>query len=359
MPIYIEKQLQTIKGISRLTYADEELFRLSFPKDSVQYVRSFLYLLRASHGEDGSLGFKYTSNNLIAVIGFRNKKIYVTPIIDVSLGSQLQELCQKVATITATQVFIKKYSPQAYPHIKSVKSISSKAKVLEDDAYPETVLNLQRLFSDMNGKVNSSAAKFSKQLRRFNRLGITYEIAERITAENLPKIMTFLKKDPDKYSNYLPVINYLYKYGKKIRYKVMIFLHNDEVEGVYIVEFFSLTDSGLYCAVTAKNRPGITEWMDWYFFKMLYNEGVKNIYFGGSETKGVAYYIKKLNPINPSYFVETVQFDYPIALNRIQNELKQHTQTRSKLKKMTRHIHKLNPISTLKLLKTPKMLPVQ
>lgn len=309
MPDKKDQLLLSIVGISQLSYSDEQLIRLSFPKDSLQYARSFLYLLRAAHGEKGTLGYKYTSTSLTAVIGTRNSMIYVTPITDVTFGIELKELCQKIAAKTSCRVMIKKFSSKEYPHMKRIKNIQHNLKILEDEAFPETVLNLSRLFVTPDGKVNPSAAKFNKQIRRFTRLGKQFTIVNEITPSNLVHIKQSLKKDPAKYANYLPMINYLCEHEKDIKYKIILFMHNTTVEGIYIAEIFSLTDSGLYCAVTAKNKPGITEWMDWYFFKNLFLAGIKTVYFGGSETKGVAYYIKKLDPINPPYFVETIEYD--------------------------------------------------
>lgn len=326
-----KKQLLSIPGVSLLSFTDEDQMRLSFPKDSVQYARSFLYLLRASHGEKGTLGYKYLSTNLTAVIGVRNSIIYLTPITDVTQGIHLQQLCQKIVTKTHCRVLIKKFSPEAYPYMKRIRQYRHKEKELEDEAYPETVLNLPRLFVNQKGEINPSETKFIKQIRRFNRLGIKFKIVNKITPTNLIEIERLLKIDLEKYSNYLPIVNYLYTHEKDIKYKIMMFMYDDKIEGIYIVEIFSLTDSGLYCAVTAKNRPGITEWMDWYFFQKLYSEGIKTVYFGGSETKGVAYYIKKLNPINPSYFVETIEYDS--RLNPAQTSLKTHTFKQSILKK--------------------------
>lgn len=309
MPDNHDKLLLSIPGVSHLTFADEELIRLSFPKDSVQYARSFLYLLRAAHGDHGTLGFKYISRNLTAVIGCRNNLLYLTPITDVTYGKQLKELCEQISAKTTRRLLIKKYSPDAYPHMKRIKRIQLKEKDLEDDAYSETVLILSRIFVDLKGTVNPSASKFMKQLRRFNRLKLHYTTADEINPGNLYAVKQFLEKDPHKYANYLPLVHYLCKHGKDVKYRVMIFMAKDTVEGLYITEVFSLSEAGLYCAVTAKNKPGITEWMDWYFFHKLHTEGIKTLYFGGSETKGVAYYIKKLNPINPSYFVETIEYD--------------------------------------------------
>ena len=76
------------------------------------------------------------------------------------------------------------------------------------------------------------------------------------------------------------------------------------VHGLYVSETLAAGTMGLYCAVSSKRAPGITEWMDYDFFHQLYREGVHTLYLGGSETRGVDSYVKKLLPTEPSYLLQ-------------------------------------------------------
>ena len=111
------------------------------------------------------------------------------------------------------------------------------------------------------------------------------------------------------YASYLPIVSYLVKHKNNNRYKTIAFLYENKIHGIYISEIFTPTKLGLYCAVNSKDRPGSTEWMDWYFFKKMFFEGIQTVYLGGAENKGVDYYIKKLLPDKPSYLTETVEYD--------------------------------------------------
>ena len=71
------------------------------------------------------------------------------------------------------------------------------------------------------------------------------------------------------------------------------------VHGIYISEKIADQATGLYCALSSLKAPGITEWMDYHFFKYLHESGYKQVYLGGSETSGVHQYVQKLSPMRP------------------------------------------------------------
>ena len=298
--------LEVISGISSLQLTDAALLQKSFARDTIYYSKSFLYILRASHGDNGSLGYKYISHDLVAVLGYRNNIIYLTPIKDETKGERLQQLCQEIVRQIHCRVILKKFSKDTYPLMKNKHTNISEYE-REDDAYPEKLLRLSSLFTPQ-GEINPRAKQFNRKVKRFEKLGITFDIVENITHIPKQQIEQFLKMTPEKFANYLPMITYLYAHGKDSRYKMMVFLHKNIVHGVYISDTLSQKEVGLYCSVGAKNNPGSTEWMDWYFFRNLFFEGIQTIYFGGAETKGVDCYIKKLLPDKPSYFVETVEY---------------------------------------------------
>lgn len=305
-----QKQLSKIPGISKIHFTDESLIRKAFINDFAQYSNSWLYVLRASHCEHGQDGYKFINEDLLAIIGYRNGIFYITPISDKTRGIQLQNLCQQISNITSKKIILKKYSQQSYPFIKYKHDQQpAKYNLFEDDLFPETILNLSRLFITQQGEINPLAKKFIRKVKRFKKLNINYEIINDIKKIPLQKIKSFLKRDPKKYASFAAIIKYLYLHCKDPRYKIMIFLQNNKVQGLYISEIFSLTEAGLYCAVTAKDKPGITEWMDYYFLKNIFIKGIRTVYIGGSDSKGVETYIAKLLPSKPDYSVQAVQYD--------------------------------------------------
>jgi len=304
-----EKSLLKISGVSSLRFKDEGILRSAFSKNSIRYSQSFLYLLRASHGEKGNLGYKYVDSDLTAVIGYRNNNIYITPISDHSGGIVLKKLCEEIFNKLHCQIYIKKFTQENFPRLKLLRKTFSSDKSLEDDTYPESLLKLSNLFVTLEGDINPTARKFIKKVKRFEKLSIDFQIIDDLKKIPENQIKNFFMKDYDKYINYLPIIKYLYSHRKDIRYKIMVFKNKNTIEGVYITEVFSLTNMGFYCGVTAKNRPGATEWMDWYFFQKVLMEGIRTIYLGGSETKGVMEYVEKLLPYRPDYYAQTVPFE--------------------------------------------------
>ena len=302
----IKKKLLSISGISPLTYNDEHLLRASFPNDETQYMYSFLYLLRASHNDDGSLGYKFIDNDITAVIGYRNTMLYITPIYDATQGQKLQLLCRELFSKANCRILIKKFSQKKYPKLNIKETVTKRE--FEDDACPETLIELKKLFINQEGELNIKASKLLKMIRRFERSRIQYEILHDFSSISLPKIEEFLKKDNKKYTNYYPILSYLYA-TKTNAFRTIIYIYDWTVAGLYIADQLSPTKVGLYCAVNAKEIKGSTEWMDYYFFKYLFSDGIQQVYLGGSENEGVNYYIKKLLPSNTSYTVTAAEYD--------------------------------------------------
>jgi hypothetical protein len=308
----IKNNLFSIQGLSSLTFEDENILRAAFVEDFIQYSKSFLYLLRASHGEDGSIGYKFIDKELKAVIGNRKKTIYITPINDTTHGQRLQQLCDEIFHKTGYRVLIKKFSKKTYPKLtKYIKSIRLTNK-LEDDACPETLIKLSKLFVTPEGTVNRKAKRFFRKVKRFKKIPmhLEMEIINDLSLVSQGKIEDFLKRDPKKYISYHPIIIYLYKHLNDDRYSVTVFLHKGVVQAIYVVEHFSASEAGLYCGVTAKDQPGITEWMDYLVFQNMFFEGIRTVYLGGSENKGINYFVKKLLPESPPYEVKTVEYNY-------------------------------------------------
>lgn len=303
-----KKESNHIRGVSRLTYKDEQLFRFAFPKDSVQYARSWLYILRASHDDSGQLGYKFVNNDLIAVIGFRKKVIYITPVMDKTHGVMLKILCKNLVEKTGRQILIKKFNAKSLEQFPQNQTKEGLKNLLEDDFCPETLLQLNKLFISSQGEVNPIAKRFIRKVKKIENSKMYFEIIEDIKLFPQKKTEQFLAKNKEKYVNYLPIINYLYAHKKDSRYKVMLFIRKKQLWGVFIGEIYSLTEMGLYCGVTLKKIPATTEWMDAQFFRKMFYEGIQTVFLGGSERDGIAWYINKLIPYKPSYSVKTIMY---------------------------------------------------
>lgn len=307
--MFDKKALAAIPGVSPLAFSDEQLFRAAFPMNEVRYASSWLYILRAAHTDDGGLGYKYVSQELVAVIGYRHEHLYITPLFDVSAGLRLKELCDRLIHSLGCQVILKKVELRKLHGLKISSDEASRLLPLEDGSTQETVLQLQKLFVGVNGEINLSAKKLARRAESFARKNMDFQIIEDIKEIPTDKMKHFLARDPEKEAHYSSIIEYLYSQeNDPYKYRVMIFMHRGRVRGLYVVEVLSLTEVGLYSAVTSKDVGGITEWMDIYFFKKLFLEGVQTVHLGGAENTGIAAYIDKLLPYQPIYSTHTIAY---------------------------------------------------
>jgi L-amino acid N-acyltransferase YncA len=221
----------------------------------------------------------------------------------------LQNLCQTIVEQTNRQIFLKKFNQQSHEQFLSHSKISKLKHLFEDDSYPETILQLDKLFLSEKGEINPAAKRFIRKVKKIEKLAMHFEIIEDISRFPQKEVERFLAKDNEKYASYLPMVKYLYTHGKDLKYKVTLFIHKKQLWGIFIGEIFSLTEMGLYCGVTLKKIPGTTEWMDSQFFRKMFFEGIQTVYLGGSEREGIGWYINKLLPFKPSYFVQTIIYN--------------------------------------------------
>jgi hypothetical protein len=83
---------------------------------------------------------------------------------------------------------------------------------------------------------------------------------------------------------------------------------SDTWQGLYIVQRLTDRLGGLYCGLSAKSSPGITEWMDVTVCRWLLQRGFGALLLGGAETPGVRQYIAKLHPRSPQLQGTTLFF---------------------------------------------------
>ena len=74
------------------------------------------------------------------------------------------------------------------------------------------------------------------------------------------------------------------------------YIHENRVHGLYVAERLNERYWGLYCAIGSRLTPGITEWMDYHFFNLIYKLGGQQLLLGGSENLGVSRYVSKIEP---------------------------------------------------------------
>lgn len=306
------KRVLSIPGVSSLVFGDEPLFRVAFPKDAVYYSRSWLYVLRASHLDDSRLGYKYFTSDLVVVIGHRNGYTYVTPVLDTTKGIRLRELCDALVEATGYQVILKKLLPTILVTESTFEAEVQPGRTilpLEDDSVAESLLRLDKLFINKSGVLNPVAKRVARKVHAFEIRGGRLTAVDDISQVPLSSVERFLRQWPEKYASYMPMIRYLHAKKDSLHfYRSMVFMDGDDVKAVYLAEKMSLQEIGLYCGVTARDEPGITEWMDVFFFKTLLREGSKIVYLGGAEREGIAHFCSKLIPYKPDYTVRATLY---------------------------------------------------
>jgi hypothetical protein len=318
--------LLQIPGVSRLSFKDEELIRAALSVQPKHYAHSWLYILRACHVNNGELGFKYVSPEMIVLIGYRHDFLYVTPLFDITGGAKLQLFCDLLFDTTNRPILLKKIHQNVFAVVPTLQ-IAHNYLPLEDDTCPETILQLQKLFISPEGDINPVAKKLARRAQSFEKKKVAFRVIEDITEVPFEKLQRFLAHDTEKYASYLPIVKYLYtQKPSKYKYRVMVFLYHGRIRGLYIMEVLSMTEYGLYGGITSKDVGGITEWMDIHVFRRLFLEGVRVVYLGGAENRGIAEYINKLVPYRPSYFVQTLQYQPHAEENTVPLQLRLATE---------------------------------
>ncbi len=295
--------LKTISGISRLTFDDQQFSYTIFPKHSIRYSQSWLYILRVSRDDKGGLGYKFVSHDLVAVIGYRNDVIYVMPISDETKGIALEKLCREIFVKTKKTIILRKIHTSGEQEKKIIET-----NILEDDFAPEKILQLKRLFISPNGAINPAAFNLIKKVKTFENLNKKLKVVQSLRNITKDQLKNFFINFPQKRKSYANMIEYLITQKNNPRYKIMIFLNGKKIQGLYIAEVYSLREMGLYCGLTLKEFAGETEWMDIYFFRSILEAGIQTLYLGGAENEGITNYITKLIPYNTSYFINTIAF---------------------------------------------------
>jgi len=299
-----------MSGFSRLSPADTDFFHELFQKEEVCYANSWLYLLRAARDDQGDLGYKFVGKSLVAGIGYRNGSFYIIrPIGGASRYDELIDLCMRIYENFRSPIILKKIDQVLYNQFSEAQSFGidrDSLELFEEEAFPEHVLQLGRLF-EPTGEMKRHLQPFLKKVRRFE--GQTRLWAVRNAAwkelESNPGFWGVFGYNPDKYKSYMQILKEASAArGDHRRYRNCAYYdERGTLHGLYVSELYQPGIMGLYCAVSARSFSGITEWMDYDFFQQLFQEGIHTLYLGGSETEGVHGYVQKLLPVVPSYLM--------------------------------------------------------
>jgi len=315
---YVFTRLSTLESsISRLSPTDADLFRQAFRNEEICYANSWLYILRATRNDLGGLGYKFVGNETLVGIGYRNNTLFLVHPTGTERFQTIINLCPKIYNSLKCPIILKKIDQGLYEQLYSTKLFkehehTGDLMLLEEEAFPEHLLELEKLYSPSFGLYNQSIP-FIRKVKRFEKTSIELVAKAEISdIETNAGFHNLLGYNLDKYKSYLQIINEVRSLrSDNSNYKVCTYYDETKtIHGLYIADLLEKHTMGLYCAVSSRSFPGITEWMDYDFFKQVFNEGIGYLYFGGSETIGVDAYVKKLLPNVPRYLMRPMGMYY-------------------------------------------------
>jgi hypothetical protein len=237
-------------------------------------------------------------------MGYRNNVIYLLPLGSNAVVSDLEVsdieyICSTIRKFSDKDIILKQVDNSlALALLKSglfeTADEWADKRLLEDEAYPETLVELDRLFVD-SGNISLSAGSFRRKVIRFMRSG--EELIAMPIDESISKDADWAGPIADKWMSYRLMIQAVSMTKPSVERTYFARIYRNKrgpVEGIYIAQRLNGETAGLYCSITSKSGGGITEWMDAAFFRFLWESGVKRLLLGGSETAGVVQYIRKL-----------------------------------------------------------------
>jgi hypothetical protein len=262
------------------------------------------------------LGFKFVAAATLMGIAFRNNALYLVHPLGSGRFKTTLDVCNLLQNLSPYPIILKKVDQPLFKYLSSTGQFREPAcgwELLEEEAYPEHTLQLATLYSpEFNQDPRSGS--LLKKVRRFEatltHLSPTTDLSS--IDESLRGFLALFGSKADKFESYLPIIQNAANHGEGAdHYKACAYI--DElgiVHGLYIAERLSRAGHmGLYCAVSSRAHPGITEWMDYDFFRQLYESGTHYLHLGGSETAGVHNYVQKLLPLTPLNIMRPMEME--------------------------------------------------
>jgi hypothetical protein len=304
-----ERLLKALEGVSPLNHQWSDRFDHTLRRDEPRYADGWLYLLRATRDDFGQFGHVLARSSGYYGIGFRKNILYLLPPRSSAavggLVSDIEYICSTVEQISGKSIILKQVDSSLAlallnsGHFKTAEDWTDR-KLLEDEAYPEKLIDLDRLFAG-SGDINSSAHNFRRKVIRFTRS--CEGLVDAPIDKTISKIADWAGPIGDKLMSYRLMIQAVSRanpFSERTYFSRIYQNIRGPIDGIYIAQRLHGRTAGLYCAITSKSWNGLTEWMDASFFRDLWEVGIRKLLLGGSETEGVVRYIRKLPTERPS-----------------------------------------------------------
>ena len=309
-------KLATVSSnISRLSPTDADLFRTTFQNEEICYANSWLYLLRATRNDQGQRGYKFVGDQTVMGMSYRHNTVYLVRPMGAGRFRTTLDLCHEIRSRMQCPIILKKLDQELYEYLCSTQlfqKCADDSTLFEEEMFPEHILPLEKLYCADSGLYHQSIP-FMRKVKRFAKSSPKLLAETQISdVESNPGFQNLFSFNPEKYKSYMQIMREIRsQQSEDGKYKVCVYYDEHKtIHGLYISELLKEKNMGLYCAVSSRAFPGITEWMDHDFFQQVFYDNIQYLYLGGSETQGVDAYVKKLFPSTPEYLMRPLSIGY-------------------------------------------------
>lgn len=311
-------QLGLISGISQLRLSDEDMVHRYYDTQDTRYCTSWLYILRATRLDLGELGYKVMRGNSMLLMGYRNDVCYIVNPHGPDIVDTLQNVCREIKESIGCSIILRKVDEHLTKQLLEkncfeITNSLTNPDLLEDDAYPEHEIMLADLFAP-DLLLHQNARKFARAVSRLDKHLAQKQFIQDSSVVSYNQAVQALTdlagSNSSKFTSYYPMLQAIFANAvPQNRFRLSVYSEGDKVHGIYISSSLEEPETvGLYCALSSRSLPGITEWMDADFLRTAFRNGAKKVLLGGSETQGVHNYVQKLLVKHPKYRIQTLVY---------------------------------------------------
>ena len=341
------KEIPKLKPIS-WNYAEENLYnsffesRSSDPYDPYRYANSWAYICQAARNN----GHKFFDGSCLITIATENDPVKndVQFVIINPLGrgavKKTLDIAGKLKTISGNPVIIKKISSEQEEYFL----LSSRCRILPkplskrlvdqyDDIHPQVVVNLKAFINNLTLSKKSINNKwkeknFNRNLKKFSRENYTIKTTAPELFEDFLEVVlkwkrSFMKRytlhgeftdipEDDRYyiDPYFPIFDYFSKnIDNRNTISSLIYVDNIPV-GFSFLSRVSKICVGMYANIGDTNYEGLAEFMLYQNLTKAYWAGYKYVNLGGTESRYLYDFYRKLKLEAPNAESFEIKSDY-------------------------------------------------
>ena len=278
----------------------KKLWEKSSPTSEISYQDGWLYPLRAARQPHGERGVLLYDSNWSFALGYRSNHVMIVRPRGNNRFNTFLQFCTRLNEKTGLPLVLKGCTPELgsflrQTHLFKTRDEVKNKSVFEDEAYPEKLLDLTTVLKNPTKAWLRKIIRFQKTSGKSLHCVDMHEYFNDHDQVNV--LFSWKREQSHAYREIIKEI--INAPSQAPTYLGKAYIHDNRIHGLYVAEKLSERLWGLYCAIGSRFSPGITEWMDYHFFNLIYNSGGHRLLLGGSENLGVSRYVSKLNPEPP------------------------------------------------------------